>query len=137
MSRHTGEVPHRRLAGLLAALLLAGVLGAACSGEGGSSAKAPKAFCQAAYDYEQELTKELSKGEKNLAKQTEMVAKMADVAPKSIHRDAQTFADAMRRLPTDQSVKNNPDVKKAVDNVNRYASNGCGFFQQDPAEGGI
>jgi len=128
-------MPHRRLAGLLAGLLLAGVAGAACSGEDGSSAKAPKAFCQAAYDYEQELNKELTKGEKNLTKQLTLVEKMADTAPKKIRADATAFADALRRLPTDPSVKNNPDVKKAVDNVNRYASNGCGFFKQDPSQG--
>jgi len=126
----------RRLAALLAGILVAGGLGAACGGDGSHSAKAPKAFCQAAYDYEQELSKEIEKGEKNLGKQLALVEKMADLAPTKIRADAETFADALRRLPHDKSVKNDADIKKAVDNVNRYASNGCGFFDQNPAEGG-
>jgi hypothetical protein len=128
-------MPQRRVAGLLAAIVLAGALGAACSGESGSTTKAPEGFCQAAYNYEQELNKELTKGEKNLTKQLALVEKMADQAPKKIRGDATAFADALRRLPHDPSVKNNPEIKKAVDNVNRYASNGCGFFKQDPSQG--
>jgi hypothetical protein len=128
-------MPQRRLVWLVAGLLAAGSVAAGCSGESGATTKAPKAFCQAAYNYEQELNKELTKGEKNLTKQLALVEKMAAKAPKKIHEDALTFADALRRLPTDPSVKNNEQIKKAVDNVNRYASNGCGFFKQDPSEG--
>ena len=42
--------------------------------------------------------------------------------------DAQTFLSALRQVQRDPKVRDNPTVKTAVDNVNRYASNKCGFF---------
>ena len=60
-------------------------------------------------------------------------------APEKIREDAETFVDALRRVRDDPSLAKNKQFqarrKKAVDNVNRYASNGCGFFKQDPSEG--
>jgi len=38
----------------------------------------------------------------------------------------------LERVRTDPSVRNNATVKRAVDNVNRYASNRCGLFNQQP-----
>ena len=132
-------MPHRRLAGLLAGLLLAGVVGAACGGEGGSSAKAPKAFCQAAYNYEQELSKEITKGEKNASRQLALVDKMAATAPKNIRKDVETFAARIRQVIEDPSLANDKGFQTrgqaVVDRINRYASNGCGFFNQDPSQG--
>jgi basic membrane lipoprotein Med (substrate-binding protein (PBP1-ABC) superfamily) len=134
-------MPHvRRISWLAIGLLLTGALGAACSGdESGSTAKAPKAFCQAAYDYEQELNKEIKRGEKNLDKQLALVEKMAEQAPKKISADVDAFVEAMRRVDDDPSLARNKTfqqrAQKIVDNVNRYASNGCGLFKQDPSSG--
>jgi hypothetical protein len=128
----------RRISWLAIGLLLAGTLGAACSGEG-EQAKAPKAFCQAAYDYEQELGREAKKGEKNVEKQLAMVEKMADRAPKKIRKDVDAFVESLRRVRDDPSLAKNKKFQargaEIVDNVNRYAFNGCNFAKQDPSQG--
>src|SRR3954451_19676560 len=95
---------HRRLAGILAAVLLAGVLGAACSGEGGSSAKAPKAFCEAAYNYEQELSKQVEKGKKDATRQLALVEKMQAHAPKVIAKTVDEFVARIRQVMDDPSL---------------------------------
>jgi hypothetical protein len=132
-------MPQRRLVWLAAGLLAAGSVAAGCSGESGATTKAPKAFCQAAYNYEQELNKELTKGEKDLNKQLALVEIMAAKAPRKVHEDVLAFADAIRQVRDDPSLAKNKQFqargRKVVDNVNRYASNGCGFFKQDPSEG--
>jgi hypothetical protein len=132
-------MPHRRRIGLLASLVVAGVLAAGCSGEGGQSAKAPKAFCDAAYNYEQELTKQLEKGQKNASRQLAAVEKMAAHAPKQISKDVDEFVARIRQVMNDPSLAHDKtfqaDGKAVVDRINRYASNGCGFFSQAPGSG--
>jgi len=117
---------------ILAAALAALVAGSACSGSSHSSA-APRAFCDAASRYEDELQAEQTKGVRDDAKQLPLVERLAATAPASIRRDAQTFLDAMRRVAQDPHLRDNPAVKQAVDNVNRFASNRCGFFNQQPS----
>ena len=138
-ARDTGDMPQvRRISWLAIGLLLAGTLGAACSGEG-EQAKAPKPFCQAAYDYEQELGREAKKGEKNVEKQLAMVEKMAELAPKKIRKDVDAFVESLRRVQADPSLAKDKKFQargaKIVDNVNRYAFNGCNFAKQDPSQG--
>jgi hypothetical protein len=111
----------------LAALLAA----PGCSGRGHANAP-PRAFCDAAFRYETELEHEQTKGVRDPARQVELVAKIAATAPASIRRDAQTFLDSLRRVELDPRLKDNAAVKRAVDNVNRFASNRCGFFNQQP-----
>ena len=109
---------------------------AACSGDSGQSLPTPsKAFCQAAYDYDTNLPKL----EHKPREQTELVAKLAEHAPKDIAADAQTYLDAMQKaIAGDKSVVDNPQIQKAVDNVNRRASAGCNLFKQDQdGSGGI
>ena len=123
---------------LRAALLLALVaLGAAaCSGESGSSLPTPsRAFCQAAYDYDTNLPKLIGK----VNRQTALVAKLAEHAPKDIAADAQTYLDAMKRaIDGDTSVVDNPKIQTAVDNVNRRAAEGCEIYKQNQdGTGGI
>jgi hypothetical protein len=115
--------------------LLAGAL-AACSGDSEASLPTPsKAFCQAAYDFDTNAPKLAGK----IAKQTELVQKMADHAPKDIAADAQTYLHAMkRRADGDMSVVDNPKIEDAVDNVNRRATSGCKLFEQNQdGSGGI
>jgi hypothetical protein len=114
-------VPARLLA--VAVLVGAAALAVGCGSEGGSSTKAPLAFCKAASRFDDRL----SRGAK-LDEQIRLVQGMVDTAPAKIRPDAQTFVDALRRVGTDKSVKDDPNVKRAVDNVNRYAAQGCGFY---------
>ena len=110
---------------LLLVVLAAVAAVAGCSSESGSAPKAPLAFCKAAANYDDRLSKGASIGE-----QIRLVQRMVATAPAKIKSDAETFLDAMRRVEMDASVKDNPRVKRAVDNVNRYAAQGCGFYQQ-------
>jgi hypothetical protein len=116
---------------LLVALLVgAAVVAVGCGSEGGGTPKAPLAFCRAAARFDDHL----SKGAK-LDEQTRLVQGMVDTAPAKIKADAQTFVDALRRVEMDPSVKDNPTVKRAVENVNRYAAQGCGFYEQQGGGG--
>jgi hypothetical protein len=113
------------------AAALAALVAAGCN-ESRPSSAAPRAFCDAANRYETELQREQTKGVRDPAKQLDLVARIAATAPASIRRDAETFLDALRRVDTDPRLRDNPGVKRAVDNVNRFASNRCGFFNQQP-----
>ena len=121
----------QRMRVLRAAVLLALVtLGAtACSRDSGSSLPTPsRAFCQAAYDYDTNLPKLIGKPRK----QTELVRKLAEHAPKDIAADAATYLDAMNRaIDGDDSVVDNPKIRDAVDNVNRRATDGCELYKQN------
>ena len=119
-------VPSRLLAVSVGLLLVAG----ACSSQTQSAPNKP--FCENAYRYEVELEREQTNGKLDLEKQISLVRVLAATAPASIHADAQRFLQALERVRTDPSVRNNATVKRAVDNVNRYASNRCGLFNQQP-----
>jgi hypothetical protein len=114
-------VPRRLAAGVL---LISVVLVAACR-DSGSAPKAPAAFCEAASKFDDRV----SRGAK-VDEQIRLVQRMVDVAPAKIKADAQTFVDALRRVETDPSVKDDPKIKRAVDDVNRYAAQGCGFYER-------
>jgi hypothetical protein len=121
-------------AALLLALITVGA--AACSGESGSSLPTPsRAFCKAAYDFDTNAPKLIGK----IDKQTALVEKMADHAPKDIARDAHIYLDAMqRRADGDKSVVDNPKIKTALENVERRAINGCALYKQNQdGTGGI
>jgi hypothetical protein len=122
---------------VIAALGLLGLALAACSGDSSqSSLPTPsKAFCQAAYDYDTNAPKLIGK----IEKQTELVQRMADHAPKDVADDAQTFLDAMqRRAEGDMSVVDNPKIQAALENVERRAINGCALYKQNQdGTGGI
>jgi hypothetical protein len=124
---------------VLRAALVVGILAtalAACSGDSSKSLPTPsRAFCQAAYDFDTNAPKLAGK----INKQTELVQEMADHAPKDIADDAHLYLDAMkRRARGDKSVVDNPKIEKAVDNVNRRATNGCQLLKQNQdGTGGI
>jgi hypothetical protein len=105
-------------------VLVFAVLGAGCR-SGGDAPKAPRAFCAAASDYDNRL----SKGAK-LDEQIRLVEKIVATAPAKIEADAETFLDALRRVESDPSVKDDAEIKQAVENVNRYAAQGCGFYER-------
>ena len=113
-----------------AVLLVAALVGGACSSESGNAPKAPLAFCKAAARYDDRVSRNAK-----IDEQIRLVQRMVDTAPAKIKANAQTFVDALRRVETDPSVKDNPRVKRAVENVNRYAAQGCGFYQQQGGGG--
>lgn len=125
---------------VLRAVVAVGLLAlglAACSGDSESSSlpMPSKAFCKAAYDYDTNLPKLIGK----IHRQTDLVRKLADHAPKDIAADAATYLDAMeRRAEGDTSVVDDPAIEKAVENVNRRAADGCELYKQNQdGSGGI
>jgi hypothetical protein len=110
-----------------AALTVAALLVASCRSEGSDVPKPPRAFCEAAARYDDRVARRAS-----LAEQIRLVERMAATAPAKINADAATFLDALRRVESDPSVKKDPKVKRAVENVNRYAAQSCGFYRRQP-----
>ena len=119
----------KRLA-VAAVLLVAALVGGACSSEGGNAPKAPLAFCKAAARYDDRVSRNAK-----IDEQVRLVQRMVDTAPAKIKANAQTFVDALRRVETDRSAKDDPNVKRAVENVNRYAAQGCGFYERQGGGG--
>ena len=119
----------KRLA-VAAVLLVAALVGGACSSEGGNAPKAPLAFCKAAARFDDRVSRNAK-----IDEQVRLVQRMVDTAPAKIKADAQTFVDALRRVETDKSAKDDPNVKRAVENVNRYAAQGCGFYERQGGGG--
>lgn len=119
----------KRLA-VAAVLLVAALVGGACSSEGGNAPKAPLAFCKAAARYDDRVSRNAK-----IDEQIRLVQRMVDTAPAKIKANAQTFVDALRRVETDRSAKDDPNVKRAVENVNRYAAQGCGFYERQGGGG--
>jgi hypothetical protein len=120
---------HARLL-LPAALVAAAALAAGCGSEGGNTAKAPLAFCKAAARYDDRVSRNAK-----IDEQIRLVQRMVDTAPAKIKANAQTFVDALRQVETDKSVKDDPRVKRAVEHVNRYAAQGCGFYERQGGGG--
>jgi negative regulator of sigma E activity len=119
----------KRLA-VAAILLAAALVGGACSSESANAPKAPLAFCQAAARYDDRVSRNAK-----IDEQIRLVQRMVDTAPAKIKANAQTFVDALRQVETDTSVKDDPRVKRAVENVNRFAAQGCGFYKQQGGGG--
>jgi hypothetical protein len=111
-------------------VVVASLLLGACRPDTSSGPKPSRAFCDAASDYDDRL----SKGAK-LDEQIRLVQRMADTAPAKIKADAQTFVDALRRVESDPSVKDDSNVEQAVEDVNRYAAQGCGFYERQGGGG--
>lgn len=98
---------------------------------------APKAFCKAAKAYEKELDTQAESQTSDIAAQVELVQAIADTAPKDIRADAALFLSQMEQLrdapnaAARAALQDDPDVKEAVDNVNRRWSQGCDVFKRD------
>ena len=112
---------------LIVAML--GVLGAACSGQ--ARPEASPAFCKAADRYNSELERALKRGEADVERQLPLVEALVETAPTAIKADAETFADALRRVETEPELRDHPDVKVAVENVNRFANQACNVYERD------
>jgi hypothetical protein len=111
----------RAVLGALGALTLA-VTG--CSSER-DAPDAPLAFCRAASEYDHQLSTET---ELPLREQIRLVGDIVEAAPRPIVDDARAFLRALEAVRTDPSVRDDPDIRRAVENVNRYAAQGCDFY---------
>lgn len=99
-------------------------MAAGCSSER-DAPNAPLAFCRAAAEYDHRLS---TRSEVPLRVQIQLVEDIAAAAPREVAADAETFLDALRRVGEDPGVRDDPDIKRAVQNVNRYAAQGCDFY---------
>jgi hypothetical protein len=126
----TIDVVPARVATIFVVVAAASMLAAGCGSEGGDAPKAPLAFCKAAARYDDRVSRNAK-----IDEQIGLVQRMVDTAPAKIKADAQSFVDALRRVETDKSVKDDPNVKRAVENVNRYAAQGCGFYERQGGGG--
>jgi hypothetical protein len=97
---------------------------------------APAPFCKAAKRYEAELQRQQIAYKRDLGRQITYVEAIAATAPKKVQADAQTFLDSLRALqdaPNErakQALKDDPTIKQAVVNVNRYWNQRCGVFDR-------
>ena len=118
----------RVLRPVVALVLLAGGLTACSRDEASSLPRPSKAFCVAAYTFDDRAPKLIGK----INQQIVLVQEMADHAPKDIKKDAEVYLDAMqRRAQGDTSVVDNPKIETAVENVNRRAADGCELYKQN------
>jgi len=124
----------RLVAPLIALAILAGCSSRSSAGST-TTTTFPKSFCAAATRYENELNREASKDKRDLARQLAIVVQLATTAPPQVRADAQTFLHALQQVGRDPTVRDNPAIERAVNNVNRYASNKCGFFKQQGPSG--
>jgi hypothetical protein len=92
---------------------------------------ASRAFCRAADRYNTELERQAERGEIDVDRQVTRVEALVRTAPRAIADDAAVFLDALRRVRTDPSVRDDPGVEDAVDNVNRYANQACNVYKRD------
>lgn len=117
-----------------AATVLAG-----CKDPAKSSLPNPSnAFCDAATRYDEAIQKP-GKGtpEQQAAAQVPLVERLEAAAPADVKKSAGVFLDALRRRAAgDTTVVDDRSVKRAVDDVNRRAGNGCGFYKSQQGGGG-
>jgi hypothetical protein len=120
-----------RLAPLALAVVAVAVSFSACARDGDRDQvePAPEAFCEAAIDLDRGLERMVG-----LDRQVRLVRRVAETAPADVEADAQTFLEAMEAVradPDDPSLRDDPDVQEAVENVNRYAVEGCALYEQE------
>jgi hypothetical protein len=122
----------RVLASAVAAAAAMSALGACRSASKSSLPTPAVAFCEAATRYDEAIQKP-GKGtpQQQAATQVVFVERLEAAAPVDVKRSAGVFLEALRRRAAgDTSVVDDRAVKKAVDDVNRRAGNGCGFYRR-------
>jgi hypothetical protein len=113
----------------LSVALVAATAVAGCSGED-AKPRVTRAFCTAADRLDKELQHQ-SVTKLDIDKQIARVEELAATAPKPIKPQADIYLDAMRRVKSDPDFqKDDPKVRAAVNDVNRYASQGCNVYER-------
>jgi hypothetical protein len=112
-------------------LLLATVaVASACSRE--EKPPGSKAFCNVAERWDKEIQRTQLQGKAEVKRQLPIIEDLNATAPEGIAADTQVFLDAMQRLADgDRSVVDDPEIKAAVDNVNRYTNKACNVYERD------
>jgi uncharacterized protein (UPF0147 family) len=119
----------RRSRSVLALLALTAVA-AGCSGGSDDKPRVNKPFCDAAGRYEKELERQFEDNVVDVDRQVEIVQDLADAAPKQIRAKAERFLDALQRVEEEPQLRDDPAVREAVEDVNRYAAQGCGVYDR-------
>ena len=109
---------------MVLALVLAG-----CSG--GDTPEASRAFCAAAEKFDREITRTQKRLEIDEERQIELYERLAETAPEAVADDAQVVLEALRRVEDDPSLRDDPKIRKAFDNVNRLANQACGVYDRE------
>lgn len=119
---------------VIGVVVLATVAAIAGSGRGGDDVASdlPRpsvAFCRAATKYDDAISG--SDRKLSLARHAQMTGAIADAAPKDVKADAVLVHRSFVRLQAgDRSVVDDPDVKSAIQHVNRRAGQDCGWFKR-------
>ena len=132
-----GAVGHNRFVMRIRAgvgvLAVAALVAAGCSSER-DAPNAPLAFCRPAANYDHAIATEGR--DLPLARHIHYLRAMVAAAPKVIEADARVYLEALERQQEQPSApKDDPKIQQAVENVNRYAAQGCEFYAR--RQGGI
>ncbi len=114
---------------LLVAALLATTAVGGCRRSDEPVTHPPDAFCEAAVDLENGLEHQVG-----INRQITLIRRLVETAPAEIESDTRAFLDALEAVrddPDNPDLRDDPDVQEAVDNVNRFASQGCELFERD------
>ena len=118
MSRRVSRLPRSRRAR------------ARCRVQPRGEASASRAFCRAADDYNEELERSAETRKADVERQLPLVKELARTAPAAIADDTATFVDALEQVEVNPSVRDDPAVRTAVNNVNRYANQACNVYER-------
>lgn len=99
----------------------------------------PHDFCRATARFENLTERQVVKGgnkftQREIEDQVERVQVIVDTAPRKIRADAEAFLAALTRVQENPELRNHgagPKVKAAVDNVTRFANQGCGVYARE------
>jgi hypothetical protein len=109
----------------VAAVILALVVG--CARDSEPVTRPPEAFCDAAAELDEELPRA------DIREQIRLVRRMLAAAPAEIEPETRTFLEALERVeadPDNPELRDDPDVRAAVEDVNRFAIEGCELLEQ-------
>lgn len=112
------------------AVIVAMIVGSGCSGEDDTASGLPRptrAFCAAAANYDKVVALKAT----SLRRHAELTREIALTAPTDIREDARTVWQSFEKLRDgDESVVDNPEVRDAINHVNRRAGQDCGWFRR-------
>jgi len=102
-----------------------GLVGCRAASDPASGRPRPsRAFCEAAARFDERVPFA------SLDEQIRLVRRLVATAPPDVRPQAVTFLEALQRVRTDPSVRDDPKVKHAVDDVNRRAGQDCGWYRR-------
>ena len=71
----------------------------------------------------------------DIPRQIELVEQLLETAPASIRPDAKVFLNVMRRVENDPTVRDNPKIRRVVENVNRVVAQGRDTYKSNRTPG--